>query len=75
MKQRQISIDTAFCLHVSFSWLQSFSNDDRDGYENVVSKPNFLFLYLFRDHSNLLNLENARKLFRDLIIINGVKVK
>ena len=54
-----VSTDIAFCLHVSFSWLENFSNDDRNGNENVISKSNFSFLYLFRDYSNLLNLENA----------------
>ena len=33
--------------------------------ENVVSKSNFSFLYLFHDYCNLLNLENAGEIFRD----------
>ena len=60
-----VSTDTAFCLHVSFSWLEIFSNDDRDVNKNVVSKSNFSFLCLFRDYCNLLNLENAGEIFRD----------
>ena len=52
-----VSTDTAFCLHVSFSWIEIFSKDDRDSNENVVSKSNFSFLYLFLDYCNLLNQE------------------
>ena len=41
-------------------------NDDGDGNgnENVISKYNFSFLYLFRDYSNLFNVKNAGELSR-----------
>ena len=46
-----------------------------DGNENVISKYSFSFLYLFRDNSNLFDLQSDGELSRDYITINGVKAR
>ena len=50
--------------HKTLNFLGNLSNDEGDGNENVISKYNFSFSYLFRDYSNLFNMKNAGELSR-----------
>ena len=50
--------------HVTLGSLRYYGGDG-NGNENVISKYNFSFVWLFRDYSNLFNMKNAGELSRD----------
>ena len=55
------------CRRRCLSSLVSFSSGNGDGNENVISKYNSSFLYLFiRDYSNLFNLAHAGETVQEL---------
>ena len=49
----------------------SFSNDDRNGNENVMSKHNFVLLQSLRDYSKLFNKTKVRQSLRNEIVMSG----
>ena len=64
-KRDAIFWNDVFGVAVVEETLESFSSEDGDGNENVISKYSFLFQHLFHDYWNLFNLENADELSRN----------